>query len=341
MRPAEETAGPSPPRRDRYITEVGPNDVQLGRGRPIVTNEGNQRFRRLVVENKTEYTASSRHALKDVVARRILNIICERGGRFLRKIESATEKGLIAIAAGVQAWAVVDDETSLQKVKQALRELETTTKPDSAKGSDTSVARKKRKAPATSAKPTLDDALLLSASAERVAPAPITTQSLAAAAVASSFAVGATSRHQAPPGGQPDGQRQKKPPDTSADRSPPHQEDILFRLKHPTLRKRDMLRQRRLQQEEDRKVAALALGNAPATLSAMQSTEEPVGASVPVMSSSGSTAGRAPDAFGDSKTAAWSGPSSESATLDRASGSDDDRKIAAKADKSKQKKPTP
>lgn len=108
----------------RYVTAVGLDDVQLGRGRPVVTSEGNQRFRALILQYKPEYSSSNRHAHKDVVARKILSIISGRGGRFLRKIESHVERKKLAIEGGVDAWEVADEETSINKVKQALRENE-------------------------------------------------------------------------------------------------------------------------------------------------------------------------------------------------------------------------
>ena len=97
----------------RYVTAVGLDDVQLGRGRPVVTSEGNQRFRTLILQYKPEYSSCNRHAHKDVVARTILSIISCRGGRFLRKIESRVERKKLAIEDGVDAWEVADKETSI------------------------------------------------------------------------------------------------------------------------------------------------------------------------------------------------------------------------------------
>lgn len=87
-----------------FVTKVGPDDVQLGRGRPVITSEGNQRFRALVLENKPEYSASNRHAHKDQIARRILVTIRERGGRFLRKIDTAAQQKRLGVGDDEDAW---------------------------------------------------------------------------------------------------------------------------------------------------------------------------------------------------------------------------------------------
>jgi hypothetical protein len=113
-------------KRDRQahpvVSDVGPDDVQLGRGRPVITSEGNQRFRALVLENKHEYSSSNRHAHKDQIARRIFAKIHERGGRFLRKIVTVAQRKRLGVGNDEDAWEIADDETSLNKVKQALRE---------------------------------------------------------------------------------------------------------------------------------------------------------------------------------------------------------------------------
>lgn len=131
----------------RYVTAVGLDDVQLGRGRPVVTSEGNQRFRALILHFKPEYISSNRHAHKDIVARKILAIISDRGGKFLRKIESSFERKKLAVEHGVDAWEVADEETSINKVKQALRENESSlpTTDDTLGGLST--ARKSKKGP--------------------------------------------------------------------------------------------------------------------------------------------------------------------------------------------------
>ena len=109
-----------------YVTELNQNDVLFGRGAPILHNAGNRRFRKLILENKPQYTATGRHVVKGEIARRILNTITKRGGRFLRRIESSPVlSGDQRVPVVGALWEIVDEETSLQKVKQALREQET------------------------------------------------------------------------------------------------------------------------------------------------------------------------------------------------------------------------
>lgn len=135
------------PRLETSVGAVGNNDVQLGRGRPVVTSEGNQRFRQLILENRPVYTASSRHAHKDAIARQILQTIRDRGGRFLRKMESTSEREQFGVVDNEQAWVVVDNETTLQKVKQALREQESSlvTKPDPEPSEISTTPKRKRR----------------------------------------------------------------------------------------------------------------------------------------------------------------------------------------------------
>jgi hypothetical protein len=105
------------------ITELNNFDVLLGRGMPILKQTGNNRFRTSIANHRDEYRAVNRHTHKDEIARRIMLTIRALGGRFLRTIESAKDKAINNIDENVPAWVVVDEETSLQKVKQALREL--------------------------------------------------------------------------------------------------------------------------------------------------------------------------------------------------------------------------
>ncbi|CAB9530390.1 expressed unknown protein (Partial), partial [Seminavis robusta] len=107
-----------------FVTSVTENDVLLGRGTPCAENEGNVRFRRLVKERKVEYIAAEKRMRKDAIAREILEVIASRGGKFLRKLESTTELEQLGVPHGFhskEVWAIVDEDTQVQKVKQALR----------------------------------------------------------------------------------------------------------------------------------------------------------------------------------------------------------------------------
>lgn len=106
-----------------WVSDLKDDDVLLGRGQPILNYPGNLKFRQLVKDNKQEYLASGKHAVKDEIARRIVKLITERGGRFLRKVDDQDERDFLKVPESVfHAWHVVDEQTSLQKVKQALRE---------------------------------------------------------------------------------------------------------------------------------------------------------------------------------------------------------------------------
>ena len=95
---------------------------RLGRGAPIVNNPGNARFRNLIIADREQYISTSRHVVKEEIARKILNAVEEKGGRFLRKIESDSERRRYNVAEGQNAWVEASDAISIQKVKQALRE---------------------------------------------------------------------------------------------------------------------------------------------------------------------------------------------------------------------------
>jgi len=110
-----------------FVTSLTENDVLLGRGTPCAENEGNVRFRKLVRSRKAEYTAAEKRMRKDAIAREVLDVIAARGGKFLRKVESKAEMmqlGIPLCTGGVtpkEVWAIVDEDTQVQKVKQALR----------------------------------------------------------------------------------------------------------------------------------------------------------------------------------------------------------------------------
>lgn len=87
---------------------VGDDDVLCGRGGGTNYHIGNVRFRAVIAEHQREYLAAKRPD-KERIAQVIVNIIQERGGRFLQKDESGT-------------WQEVDDKKAIAKSSQALRE---------------------------------------------------------------------------------------------------------------------------------------------------------------------------------------------------------------------------
>ncbi len=135
-----------------YITQINPNDVLFGRGSGPNDHEGNIRFRDLVGERKAEYMATNHRQTKAKIAREIVGKVIQKNGRFLKKVEAVEAKEL-GIPKGVEAWIAVDEETIMEKAKQALRQQRDKTKQggsNSPRNSPTPASRKSTAAPPTS-----------------------------------------------------------------------------------------------------------------------------------------------------------------------------------------------
>jgi hypothetical protein len=94
------------------VTQAGPFDVLLGRGRGTQQHEGNQRFQAIIDENKDLYNSFQSRDKKTRTTRDIVNSIKTSGdeiGRFL-KFDST-----------IRGWVEVGDEVARVKVAQALR----------------------------------------------------------------------------------------------------------------------------------------------------------------------------------------------------------------------------
>jgi hypothetical protein len=101
-----------PPSSDAVCTipsNVGAHDVLCGRGGGTNTQIGNRRFRSLVQEFQPTYLLCRRKE-KPLIARTIVLIIRNRGGRFLKKDETSS------------TLFEVGDEKAEAKTSQALRE---------------------------------------------------------------------------------------------------------------------------------------------------------------------------------------------------------------------------
>lgn len=90
-------------------SEINCNDVLCGRGGATNNHDGNRRFRSTVSDHQAEYLGA-RKKDKALIAHRIVRIIRERGGQFLRRDEASGQ------------WVDVGDKKAAEKTSQALRE---------------------------------------------------------------------------------------------------------------------------------------------------------------------------------------------------------------------------
>eukprot|EP00536_Pseudo-nitzschia_multiseries_P015662 jgi/Psemu1/69591/estExt_Genemark1.C_9270014 len=95
-----------------YITDIQPNDVLSGRGGATNSHSGNRAFRSLVKQYQNDYLKAKKRD-KPQVAAEVVEIIREKGGRFLRRYPTKSE--------GV-FWIEIGDVRAREKTCQALRE---------------------------------------------------------------------------------------------------------------------------------------------------------------------------------------------------------------------------
>jgi hypothetical protein len=102
---------PFPPTQIQ-VTQAGPFDVLLGRGRGTQQHGGNQRFQTIINESKDLYNSFESRDQKTSTTRDIVNFVKTSGeetGRFLK------------FDSDIRGWVEVDDEVARVKVGQALR----------------------------------------------------------------------------------------------------------------------------------------------------------------------------------------------------------------------------
>lgn len=92
------------------ITDITEADVLMGRGNHIVIFPGNQSYREIVRENREEYVNAGNKPIKGAIARRVVETVWNRGGRFL-ECDGRGER-----------WKEADLDRVLDKTTQALRE---------------------------------------------------------------------------------------------------------------------------------------------------------------------------------------------------------------------------
>lgn len=87
---------------------INDNDVLCGRGGATNNHAGNKMFRSMVSEHQREYLSAKKKD-KALISQRIVRLVREQGGRFLRR----TNDGL---------WTEVGNKKATEKTSQALRE---------------------------------------------------------------------------------------------------------------------------------------------------------------------------------------------------------------------------
>ena len=199
--------------------------------------------------------ASGKHAVKDEIAEGIYNkITAERGGKFLRKVDSDKERRQLGIPRKTEAWLVVDKGVAMNKIKQSLREQQSSTsrvakaspaygikrKASSSTSAETSSSPRKQRRPLPDSKQQSSSSSLDSSQVRQG-----TNAATAAAAHVSSVASLPQPEIKSPPDVQvPRSDRQQQSADSD------HSSDFEFRRKHPSLRKRDKWRLRREQYQK-------------------------------------------------------------------------------------------
>jgi hypothetical protein len=131
---SEQPSTIQPSKRSRWSANV--NDVLFGRGSGSALNEGNHRFRQLIMEYREPYLQAAFRAEKNAIAQTIMNeVIFNRQGRFLRMVEDLEFNemmkeinndpmkkqlyhSMVIPIDNTRAWVVAEPDIVLEKVKQ-------------------------------------------------------------------------------------------------------------------------------------------------------------------------------------------------------------------------------
>jgi hypothetical protein len=106
----------------RWTSELGENDVLLGRGK---RHPGNAQFYRLCRERKAKYVSSSRRDIKAKIAYEIYNVIASNNGKFVREITASTEAATFQHELGTRIFVEVEKAAAYMKIKHTLRDDKT------------------------------------------------------------------------------------------------------------------------------------------------------------------------------------------------------------------------
>jgi len=101
------------------------DDILLGRGHGPSNYCGNKRMRAIVDRRRNEYVTTESYNEKKRISKEVYKEVTSRGGRFLKRVK--TEK-LPGSTKERTVYKEVDAKTSLEKVKQSLREKQVPTK---------------------------------------------------------------------------------------------------------------------------------------------------------------------------------------------------------------------
>jgi hypothetical protein len=120
------------------VTELGPDDVLLGRGTGPSSNEGNVNFRNAVEAMKSDYVSTPSRKAKNKFVRKTVEAIKAKKGRFLSKLRKSEIK-MLGMSAHKAVYEVVRDDVAFEKTKQAIRYVHY--KKDANQGTAKAVAR--------------------------------------------------------------------------------------------------------------------------------------------------------------------------------------------------------
>jgi hypothetical protein len=82
-------------------------DILCGRGNGVNNTDGNVRYRKLIEQHRAAYVVAARRA-KAMIAKRVVSMIHDSGGRFLRRDEL---KG---------CWFEIAHEKAVEKVRRTI-----------------------------------------------------------------------------------------------------------------------------------------------------------------------------------------------------------------------------
>eukprot|EP00978_Attheya_sp_CCMP212_P042228 scaffold253879_cov59-Attheya_sp.AAC.2 len=116
------------------IVTLNMNDVLCGRGSGPNDHAGNIRFRELVQSRKPQYMRTNNRQLKATIARMVVATVraMDPPGRFLRKADAELARNR-GFGGAIDVYCHVDEETALEKAKQALRQNRESAPPSSNK----------------------------------------------------------------------------------------------------------------------------------------------------------------------------------------------------------------